>query len=131
MQVPANNNRCNIAIPALVGIGVSLLLYSLFHWWGFFVIFPWIGLSISIGILIDRRQPRSAKGIGRRTAQLLIIPILLLFVPIANKENLQLEGIILLISIGKSIEQALEEFCGGQTAAIFKRTFKVPATNAP
>lgn len=31
----------------------------------------------------------------------------------------------------KSIEQALEEFCGGPTAAIFKHTFKVPATNAP
>lgn len=31
----------------------------------------------------------------------------------------------------KSIKQALEEFCGGSTAAIFKRTFKVPATNAP
>lgn len=100
MTAPANNNQRNIAIPALVGIGVGLLLYAIYHWWGFFIVFPWIGLAISIGILIDRRLPRSDKGVGRRSALLLIMPILLIFVPIANNENLQLEGIVLLLSIG-------------------------------
>lgn len=100
MTAPTSNNPRSVAIPALVGIGVGLLLYVLYHWWGFFIVFPGIGLAISIGILIDRRLPRSRKGLGRRTALLLILPILLLFVPIANRENLQLEGIVLLLSIG-------------------------------
>lgn len=90
----------SLAIPALVGSGVGLLLYAIYGWWGFFVVFPGIGLAISVGIHIDRGLPRSAKGIGRRTALLLILPILLLFVPLANNENLQLEGIVLLLSIG-------------------------------
>jgi polyferredoxin len=94
------HNQRSVVIPAIVGCGVGLLLYAIFHWWGFFIVFPGIGLAISNGILIDRQLPRSQKGVGRRTAMLLIMPILLLFVPLANHENLQLEGIILLLSIG-------------------------------
>lgn len=100
MTAPESIHRRIALIPAGIGIGTALLLYAIFHWWGFFVVFPWIGFSISIGILIDRRLPRSSKGMGRRTALLLIMPVLLLFVPIANNENLQLEGIVLLLSIG-------------------------------
>lgn len=100
MTATADNNIRSACIPACIGIGVALLLYAIFRWWGFFVLFPWIGCAISAGILIDRRLPRSRKGIGRRTALLLIMPALLLFVPLANNENLQLEGIVLLLSIG-------------------------------
>lgn len=99
-KTAAGNNQMRAAIPAFVGIAVALLLYATFHWWGFFVLFPWIGFSISIGILIDNRLPSKRKGLGRRIALLLTLPALLLFVPIANNENLQLEGIVLLLSIG-------------------------------
>jgi ferredoxin-type protein NapH len=100
VKTAAGNNQKRAAIPAFVGIAVALLLYATFHWWGFFVLFPWIGFSISIGILIDSRLPSKRKGLGRRIALLLTLPALLLFVPIANNENLQLEGIVLLLSIG-------------------------------
>lgn len=100
MRSATDTSPRSAAIPALIGIGVALLLYAIFHWWGFLVLFPWIGSAISAGILIDRRLPRNRKGTGRRTALLLNLPALLLFVPIANNENLQLEGIVLLLSIG-------------------------------
>lgn len=100
MTSPTPNNRRSAAIPAFIGISIGLLLYAIYHWWGFFIVFPGIGLAVSTGIFIDRRLPRSGKGLGRRTAMLLIMPILLLFVPLANHENLQLEGIVLLLSIG-------------------------------
>lgn len=87
-------------LPLLIGIGVALLLYLIFHWWGFWILFPWIGGAISCGILLDQRFDRKRKGTGRRIALLLVLPALLLFVPIANNENLQLEGIVLLLSIG-------------------------------
>jgi hypothetical protein len=44
MTAPVNNYQRNIAIPALLGVGVGLLLYNIYHWWGFFIVFPWIGL---------------------------------------------------------------------------------------
>ncbi len=100
MPLPTLQKQRNSAIPALTGCGVGLLLYAIYGWWGFFIVFPGIGLAISIGIRIDRGVPRTTRGLGRRTALLLILPILLLFVPLANNENLQLEGIVLLLSIG-------------------------------
>ena len=87
-------------IPLLVGLSVALLLYCIFHWWGFWVLFPWIGAAMSFGVLLEQRFDRKRKGTGRRIALLLVMPALLLFVPIANNENLQLEGIVLLLSIG-------------------------------
>jgi ferredoxin-type protein NapH len=87
-------------IPLLVGVSVALLLYRIFHWWGFWVLFPWIGAAMSFGVILEQRFERKRKGTGRRIALLLVMPALLFFVPIANNENLQLEGIVLLLSIG-------------------------------
>lgn len=42
----------NAFIPLLVGLSVSALLYYLVRWWGFLIIFPWIGLSVTTGALL-------------------------------------------------------------------------------
>jgi ferredoxin-type protein NapH len=89
-----------IFIPFLIGVGVAALLYFSVGWWGFLAIFPWIGFSISFGIFIRRKLPAARKNIGRRIALLMILPMLLLFVPIVNHENFQLEGVALLIFAG-------------------------------
>ncbi len=89
-----------LIIPFLIGCAVAALLYFTVGWWGFLAIFPWIGLSISMGIFIQRSLPPLRKNLGRRIALLMILPMLLLFVPIINHENFQLEGIVLLILAG-------------------------------
>ena len=87
-------------IPIAISIAVTLILYLKFHWWGFWVLFPWIGISISIGIYLRQILPNKKKTLGRKVSILLIMPVLLLFLPIANNENLQLEGVILLVLAG-------------------------------
>lgn len=87
-------------LPLFIGLLLAITLYKTVGWWGFLVIFPWIGLSISIGIYITKISPPPQKQRGRRITLLLILPVLLFFIPIVNNENLQLEGIILLLSIG-------------------------------
>lgn len=89
-----------VVIPFLIGVGVAVLLYFSVGWWGFLAIFPWIGFSISSGIFIQRRLPAARKNIGRRISLLMVLPMLLLFVPIVNHENFQLEGVALLIFAG-------------------------------
>ena len=39
-------------IPFLIGAVIGLTLYTLAGWWGFLLIFPWIGFSITLGCLI-------------------------------------------------------------------------------
>ena len=90
----------SVILPFLIGCGVAILLYFTVGWWGFLAIFPWIGFSISLGIFIMRPLPPARKNLGRRIALLMIMPMLLLFVPIINHENFQLEGIVLLILAG-------------------------------
>jgi polyferredoxin len=89
-----------IIIPFIIGITIALTLYFTIKWWGFLVIFPWIGLSISLGNFINEQLPNNRKGLGRRISLVMILPALLLFVPIVNNENFQLEGVLLLVLIG-------------------------------
>lgn len=90
----------SIFIPLVIGITVAITLYLTVGWWGFLVVFPWIGFSITVGLFIQTKLPKERKGLGRRVTILMVLPSLLLFVPIANNENFQLEGIVLLILIG-------------------------------
>jgi len=87
-------------IPFLIGISIAALLYFTVGWWGFLILFPWIGFSITLGTYLQAKLPRHKKSLGRRITILMILPALLLFVPIVNNENFQLEGIVLLLSIG-------------------------------
>lgn len=89
-----------VLLPFIIGLTVGATLYFTVGWWGFWVVFPWIGFSISLGIFLMAKLPRQQKPLGRRIAILMVLPALLLFVPIANNENFQLEGIVLLLLIG-------------------------------
>ena len=92
--------KFRIFLPFLIGLSIAFLLYFLFQWWGFLVIFPWIGFAISLGNIISRTQKGIKKNIGRKISALLIMPCLLLFVPIVNNENFQLEGVVLIVMAG-------------------------------
>lgn len=87
-----------------MGALIGLALNRLTGWWGFLVLFPWVGLSITVGMSVQaasRRPVRpGAPALGRRVAILLILPALLFFVPLVNRENFQLEGIVLLLTAG-------------------------------
>jgi len=87
-------------VPLLIGL---LLGFSL-GWWGFRIIFPWIGGWITIGSLIASRLEGKNKDLGRRITILMISPVFLLFLGVMQRENLQLEEnvfyILLFISTG-------------------------------
>jgi polyferredoxin len=87
-------------IPVLLGLVLGLGLFLAYRWWGFLVLFPWIGGAISIGIHLRMTLPRARKSLGRRVSILLNLPIFLLFIPLANRENLQLEGVVLIVLAG-------------------------------
>lgn len=89
-----------LAMPIIIGLIIAASLYLILGWWGFWIIFPWIGLAISVGIFIQAKAAPEKAGLGRRVSLVLILPVLLLFVPIINNENFQLEGIVLLLSVG-------------------------------
>ena len=74
-------------IPLLIGL---VLGFSL-GWWGFRIIFPWIGGWITIGNLIASRQEGKAKDLGRRISILMISPVFLIFLGVMQRENLQIE----------------------------------------
>lgn len=88
------------AAPMIIGLIIGASLYLTLGWWGFWIIFPWIGLAISVGIFIQTKAAPEKANLGRRISLVLILPVLLLFVPIFNNENFQLEGIVLLLSVG-------------------------------
>ena len=90
----------NIIIPFFIGIAVATLLYITTHWWGFWIIFPWIGFSITTGMIIRHRLKGKKKITGRKVAILMILPCLLIFVPVINNENFQLEGVVLIVLVG-------------------------------
>ncbi|MDR2496452.1 MAG: 4Fe-4S dicluster domain-containing protein [Tannerellaceae bacterium] len=77
-------------IPLIIGLTLGLALGS-GGWWGFLVIFPWIGASITIGTLIAAGRKGRKKEIGRRLSLLLISPVFLIFLGIMQRENLQIE----------------------------------------
>lgn len=87
-------------LPFVIGLCISAGLYLAFHWWGFLVVFPWIGFSLSIGIFLRLKLTGKNRLIGRKISILMILPCLLLFVPIVNNENFQLEGVFLIILVG-------------------------------
>ena len=64
------------------------------------MIFSWIGFSISLGFFLRIKLKGSEKLIGRKTSLLMILPCFLLFVPIVNNENFQLEGVFLIVLVG-------------------------------
>jgi polyferredoxin len=64
------------------------------------VIFPWIGFSISIGMFIRSLLKGKKKILGRKIAILMILPCLLIFIPVINNENFQLEGVVLIVLVG-------------------------------
>lgn len=87
-------------IALAIGVGVGIGLYAAIGWWGFLVVFPWIGAGIAIGIAIQAHVAKSRKALGRRVAILLCAPALLFFVPLVNNENFQLEGVVLIVLVG-------------------------------
>ncbi len=84
-------------LPFLIGLFLAFLLYRILHWWGFLVIFPWIGFSISLGIFLRIILKGKKRLIGRKVSILMIMPCLLFFVPIVNHENFQLEGVAMYV----------------------------------
>jgi ferredoxin-type protein NapH len=90
----------HVILPFTIGILVSIILNLTVGWWGFWVIFPWIGFSISIGILLRKILKGRKRLIGRKISIMMILPCLLLFVPIVNHENFQLGGVALLVMVG-------------------------------
>ena len=87
-------------IPFAIGLLVGIGLFLIFRWWGFLVLFPWLGASISFGIYLRQALPKDRKELGRRVSILLNLPALLLFVPFVNNENFQLEGVVLIVLAG-------------------------------
>jgi ferredoxin-type protein NapH len=84
----------------LIGISIGLLLYFFFNWWGFLLIFPWIGGWISAGNLISMNKKGMKKDIGRQVSILMISPIFLIFIGLFQRENLQLEETVFYIAAG-------------------------------
>jgi polyferredoxin len=87
-------------LPLIIGILIAAALYKTVGWWGFLILFPWIGLALTAALFLAAALPPGRQGIARRLALLIILPALLLFVPVANNENFQLEGVVLLILAG-------------------------------
>lgn len=90
----------HITLPFIIGILVAVILNITVGWWGFWVIFPWIGFSISIGVLLRNILKGRKRLIGRKVSIIMILPCLLLFVPIVNHENFQLGGVALIVMVG-------------------------------
>jgi polyferredoxin len=89
----------NKLIPFLIGVAVGVLLYFTVGWWGFFIVFPWIGLSISTGLFIAASKQSKSKDIGRKVSILLIAPVFLVFLGALQRENLQLEETVFYLSL--------------------------------
>jgi len=77
---------------------ITATVYYFFRWWGFLLIFPWIGSAIIIGQYADLKY--SHLKIGRRLSISLIAPIFLIFLGIYQRENLQLEESVFYLYAG-------------------------------
>jgi len=84
----------------LIGVGIATILHFTIHWWVFWIIFPWIGFSVGLGIYLRKTLNGKKKILGRKVSIIMVLPVLLLFVPVFNRENFQLEGIVLIVSVG-------------------------------
>jgi hypothetical protein len=87
-------------IPIAIGATVGISLYVAIGWWGFLLLFPWIGIAVAIGIYLQQILKTKKKILGRKVSIILILPALLLFVPLVNNENFQLEGVFLIVLVG-------------------------------
>lgn len=87
-------------IPIAIGATVGFSLYTAVGWWGFLLLFPWIGAAVAIGIHLQQILKKKEKLVGRKVSIILILPVLLLFVPLVNNENFQLEGVFLIVLVG-------------------------------
>jgi hypothetical protein len=87
-------------LPIIIGPTVGVTLYTTIGWWGFLLLFPWIGIAVTIGIHLQQTLESRKKLLGRKISMLLILAALLLFVPLVNDENFQLEGVVLIVLVG-------------------------------
>lgn len=62
-------------LPVLISLVITVICYARLGWWGFWIMFPWIGASISIGIYLRQILPREKNSAGRRISILLIMPL--------------------------------------------------------
>lgn len=86
-------------IPAGIGMMISTILYLTAGWWGFLIIFSWIGSWITIGCIISSKYKGKKKDLGRRITILMISPIFLIFLGVMQRENLQLEETVFYIML--------------------------------
>jgi ferredoxin-type protein NapH len=89
-----------LLFPFFIGIAVALVTYLAFGWWGFLLIFPWIGGWISIGGILVRNRKKKEKDLGRRISILMAAPVFLVFIGIIEHENLQLEETVFYLAAG-------------------------------
>ncbi|MDR2499170.1 MAG: 4Fe-4S dicluster domain-containing protein [Tannerellaceae bacterium] len=77
-------------IPLIIGLTLGMALgYQ--GWWGFFIIFPWIGGGITVGAIVAEGKRGRKAEIGRRLSLLLVAPVFIIFLGIMQRENLQIE----------------------------------------
>lgn len=91
MTVNSRSKKYLNATPATLGAVLGVILYFIAGWWGFLIVFPWIGFSISLGCYIASKRKGKQKDLGRRVAILMISPLFLIFLGVLQRENLQLE----------------------------------------
>ena len=87
-------------IPFAVGLAVAAITWLAVGWWGFWVIFPWIGGWITVGGLLTRNKKGKSKDFGRRLAILMAAPVFLVFIGLIERENLQLEETVFYLAAG-------------------------------
>lgn len=75
-------------LPFLIGATLSIVL-GLTLWKYFIFVFSWIGFSITIGNIVNRRSKDHQT--GRRLAMILIMPLFIVFFGIMQRENMQIE----------------------------------------
>lgn len=87
--------NCNFSIrfllPFVIGSIAGGVLYLAIGWWGFLLIFPYIGGCISAGIIVSSCLRGKDKDLGRKIAILSISPVFLIFLGLIQRENLQIE----------------------------------------
>jgi ferredoxin-type protein NapH len=89
--------RC---IPFGIGLAVAALLWATIGWWGFWLIFPWIGAGITLGLLLVLNRTGEQKDLGRRISILLAAPVFLVFLGAVERENLQLKETVFFAAAG-------------------------------
>ena len=87
-------------IPLGIGIAVASGLYFWSGWLGFLIIFVWIGGWISVGQFVGASKSGAAKDIGRRVSIFMASLVLLVFLGLFQRENLQMEELVFYLAAG-------------------------------